>query len=93
MGYEILIMIKANVTDKKVMAIGRSNIRDRSPLNIIKLCRTLFSVVGPKTTPIIKEATGKFHLERRKNPMIPAMTMIQTSNPMVRVEMFEIAAL
>jgi len=77
-GYEILKIIKAIVTDKKDKAMGRSKISVISPLNIIKVCRMLFSVIGPNTTPIIKGATGKFHF-RNKYPITPAMIMTQTS--------------
>ena len=68
-GYEILRTIKANVKDKKVKAMGLSKMRVIFPLKIIKVCRTLFSVIGPNTTPIIKGAIGKFHfLEKAYHP-------------------------
>ena len=52
--------------------------RVRSPLNIIRLWRTLFSVVGPRTTPMMNGAIGNFHF-RRTYPATPAMIMTQTS--------------
>ena len=71
--------MKTMAKTNKVMAIGRPAISKGFPLNNIKDWRTLFSIVGARTTPIIKGAIGNFHL-RRKYPMSPEMIMIQTSN-------------
>jgi len=50
-------MTKAKARDKKIKAMGRLSISERSPWNIIRDFLKLLSVMGPKMIPIMSGAT------------------------------------
>jgi len=59
-------MTKAKARDKKIKTMGRLEISERSPWNIIRDFLKLLSVMGPNMIPIMSGATGYCHLKRMK---------------------------